>query len=161
MPISTRPVCSDCASVPHALGKWLDIELQPIVQKQATYFRDLYTLKQELDKMNLPPNATIFTYDTISMYTNIETEDCINRLSEYLLDPSTLATYPYLIPTATTEAISLVMKSIRMRFGDVIVRQHKGIAMGMSPAPSIANLYVSIFEEKHIVKNPPRHLSFL
>ena len=104
-----RPVCSDCARVPHALGKWLDIELQPIVQKQATYFRDSYTLKRELDKKNLPPNATIFTYDAISMYTNIETEDCIDWLSEYLLDPSTLATYPDLIPTATTEAISLVM----------------------------------------------------
>ena len=30
-PLSTRPVCSDCASVPHALGKWLDIQLQPIL----------------------------------------------------------------------------------------------------------------------------------
>jgi hypothetical protein len=48
-----------------------------------------------------------------------------------------------------------------MRFGEIIVKQHKGIAMGMSPAPTIANLYVAIFEAKHILSNPPRHLSFL
>jgi hypothetical protein len=27
----------------------------------------------------------------------------------------------------------------------------QGIAMGMSPAPTISNLYVSIFKEKHIL----------
>jgi hypothetical protein len=35
-PISTRPVCSDCASVLHAIGKWLDTQLQPIVKEQKT-----------------------------------------------------------------------------------------------------------------------------
>jgi hypothetical protein len=160
-PVSTRPVCSDCASVPHALGKWLDIQLQPIVKEQATYFKDSYALKQELDTMHLPPNARIFTYDAISMYTNIDTEDCINRLSEFLLDPTTLAAYPYLTPIATTEALSLVMLNNRMRFNNIVVEQHKGIAMGMSPAPTIANLYVSLFEAGHISPGNPRHLFFL
>ena len=36
-PTSTRPVCSDCASLPHALGQWVDEMLQPIVQAQHTY----------------------------------------------------------------------------------------------------------------------------
>jgi hypothetical protein len=31
-PVSTRPVCSDCASIIHPLGKWLDYALQPIVK---------------------------------------------------------------------------------------------------------------------------------
>ena len=26
LPISTRPVCSDCLSLTHALGKWVDIQ---------------------------------------------------------------------------------------------------------------------------------------
>jgi hypothetical protein len=118
-------------------------------------------LKRELDQMNLPPNASIFTYDAISMYTNIETEDCIDRLSTYLLDPSTVATYPHLTPTAITEAISLVMDNNHMHFEEIFVKQHKCIAMGMSPVPTIANLYVSIFEAKQIASNPPLHLSFL
>ena len=33
-PVKTRPVCSDCASTPHALGQWVDEMLQPIVKAQ-------------------------------------------------------------------------------------------------------------------------------
>ncbi len=48
-----------------------------------------------------------------------------------------------------------------MRFDNIIVEQQKGIAMGMSPAPTIANLYVSIFEEQYLPPCTPRQLSFL
>lgn len=160
-PISTRPVCSDCASLPHALGKWVDLQLQPIVQNQATYFKNSYALKQQLDMMTLPPNARIFTYDAVSMYTNIDTECCLSRLSTYLHSPTTLATYPHISPSTLMEALTIVMNNNRMRFGDIIAKQHKGIAMGMSPAPTIANLFVAIFEQEHIISNPPPHLHFL
>ena len=33
--------------------------------------------------------------------------------------------------------------------------------MGMSPAPAIANQYVSLFEARHILPGNPRHLSYL
>ena len=56
---------------------------------------------------------------------------------------------------------SLVINNNRMRFGEIIVKERKDIAMGMSQAPTIAKLYVSIFEAKQILSNPPRHLSFL
>jgi hypothetical protein len=48
-PISTRPVCSDCASLPHSVGKWVDRQLQPIVQRQRTYFKNSFELKNLLD----------------------------------------------------------------------------------------------------------------
>jgi hypothetical protein len=161
--VSTRPFCSDCASVPHALGKWLDLQLQPIIQQQTTYFKDSYALKNELDKIYLPPNASIFNYDAVSMYTNIKTEDCINQLSAFLHNPTTLTTYQHLNlnPTAITEALSLVMLNNRMRFDSIIVEQQKGIVMGMSPAPTIANLYISIFKEQYLPPGTPRQLSFL
>ena len=42
-----------------------------------------------------------------------------------------------------------------MRFGDIIVKQLSGIVMGMSPAPTIANLYVAIYEEMHVLNFVP------
>ena len=39
-----------------------------------------------------------------------------------------------------------------MRFGDIIVKQIRGMAMGMSPAPSIANLFVAIYEASNILR---------
>ena len=43
-PISTQPVCSNCASIVHPLGKWLDQTLQSVVTKQHAYFKDSFSL---------------------------------------------------------------------------------------------------------------------
>jgi hypothetical protein len=48
---------------------------------------------------------------------------------------------------ALLEALELVMFNNCMRFGNIIVKQISRIAMGMSPAPTIANLYVAIYEK--------------
>jgi hypothetical protein len=84
IPMSTRPVCSDCASIIHPLGKWLDVTLQPIVRTQFAYFKDTFTLKRELNDLRLTSNASLITFDAVSMYTNINIDDCIERLSEFL-----------------------------------------------------------------------------
>ena len=76
-PVSTHPVCSDCASLVHPLRKWLDYALQPVIVDQPFYFKDSFSLKQELDKIVLPPNASIITFDAVSMYTNIDIDNSI------------------------------------------------------------------------------------
>ena len=160
-PIKTRPVSSDCASLPHALGEWVDEMLQPLVKAQATYFKDSFCLKQWLNSLTLPPNSSLFTYDAISMYTNIDTEDCIASLSTFLLSRLQTTKFSHYSPRALIEAIKIVMRNNRMRFGDIIVQQLRGIAMGMFPAPSIANLYVAIHELKSILKHVGTFIFFL
>ena len=64
LPIAGCPVCSDCGSLPHALGRYVDRELQPIVQDQALYFKNSVELKTDLEALGtLPSNASLFTYD--------------------------------------------------------------------------------------------------
>jgi hypothetical protein len=160
LPIAGRPVCSDCGSLPHALGRYVDRELQPIVKDQALYFKNSVDLKTELESLALPANATLFTYDAVAMYPSIDTADCLARLSEYLSREEIAGKYGF-EPTALLEALKLVMLNNRMRFGDIIVKQLSGIAMGMSPAPTIANLYVAIYEELHVLKFLPSPVLYL
>jgi hypothetical protein len=47
--------------------------------------------------------------------------------------------------------MEILMKKNRMKFGDLVFRQIHGVAMGMSPAPTIVNLYVAIYEAMHIL----------
>jgi hypothetical protein len=75
--MTTRPVCSDCKGIAHPLGKWLDIPLQTIVKSQPAYFQDLFSLKLELNDLRLPPNASLFTFNAITIYTNINIVNCI------------------------------------------------------------------------------------
>jgi hypothetical protein len=153
LPISGRPVCSDCGSLPHALGRWVDATLQPIVQDQALYFKNSAKLKTNLKGLTLPPNASLFTYNAIAMYPNINTADCLARLLVYLSDTKVATKYGF-SPMALLEAMELVMYNNQMR--DLIVNQLSGIAMGMLPAPTIANLYVAIYEHSHVLPYIPR-----
>ena len=154
-PVSTRPVCSDCASLVHPLGKWLDYALQPVVADQPFYFKDSFSLKQELDKIVLPPNASIITFDAVSMYTNIDINDSIEQISTFLAN-----IWDKHACKTIKSAMEIVMKNNRMRFGDLIYHQIRGVAMGMSPAPTIANLYVAIYELEFIIPLLEKYLMF-
>jgi hypothetical protein len=80
------------------------------------------------------------------MYTNIDIDDSIERIKDYI---STIL--PKIEVKAIIEAMDIVICNNRMRFGDLIFHQIRGVAMGMSPAPTIANLYVAIYELSYIL----------
>ena len=105
-----------------------------------------------LDGISLEPGKrySLCTFDAVSMYSKIDIDDCIKRLSKLLRDPSIQNKFNY--PTeALIEAITIIMRNNRMNFGDIIVRQLIGIAMGMAPAPPIANLYCGTYEAEHVL----------
>jgi hypothetical protein len=112
---------------------------------QLTYFKDSFALKRKLNTLVIPPNVSLFTYDAVSMYTNIEIDTCLERISTFLL-----TIWDKVECSAVTSAMEIVIKNNRMRFGDLIFHQIRGVAMGMSPAPTIANLYVAIYKAMHI-----------
>ena len=85
------------------------------------------------------------------MYTHINTHDCINHLSTYLLDPLIKNKFPHYPPKALIAAIKLIMNNNRMNFGASFVQQLKGIAMGMSTTLPIANLYVALHKASDIL----------
>lgn len=75
------------------------------------------------------------------MYTNIDTEAYIAVLSEYLVTNEHCFNYN---AGALVDAIIIVMRNNICRFSDLVQCQIKGIAMGMPPAPPIANLFVAV-----------------
>ena len=85
------------------------------------------------------------------MYDNINPYECITRLRVYLFDAKLRKRFKHYSPDALINAIKLVMFNNRMRFGDLLVKQLVGVTMGMSPAPSLANLFVALHETSHIL----------
>ncbi|EJK61170.1 hypothetical protein THAOC_18387 [Thalassiosira oceanica] len=81
-----------------------------------------------------------------------EMEACLERLASYLRRPETQVKFTHYHPDALIEAFGLVMRNNRFKFGEVLVKQIMGIAMGMSPAPLISNLYVAIHEEEEVLQ---------
>ncbi len=56
--------------------------------------------------------------------------------------------------------MGIVMKNNRMQFGNLIYHQICRVAMGMSPALTIANLCVAIYETAHIIPLHDKYLLF-
>ena len=144
---TTRPVCSDCSSIIHALGKWITTVLLPIAQRQQSYFENSFALKTILDEMEIPPNTKIFSCDAVSMYTNIPTGPALEVVGKYLHDNVNPK-----LATAIIEALKIVMENNIICFGDTYWRQISGTAMGISPAPPWAILFFAIHENVFTIK---------
>jgi hypothetical protein len=156
-PLKTRPVVSTCGCVSFAIAQWVDIILQPMAKAQQSYFKDSRALKKLLIDLHLPHNASVFSFDAVAMYSNIDSNACLLVLTEYLRRDETRRKFNY-NPDALIEAISIVLRSNVMKFGDIFVRQTSGVAMGINPAPPLATLFFALRED--VVFNKWKHCIF-
>ena len=87
-------------------------------------------MKQEIDKLVFPANASIITFDAVVMYTTINIDNSIPQIMGFL---STIwNTYDC---KATEEAMNIVMQNNPMQFGNLIFCQTRGAAM-VQPLPT-------------------------
>ena len=104
----SRPIVSCPGSLLHGLGIWVDRKLQEVAKSTISYFKKSIKLKEQLLKLNLPPNACLFTADTVSMYTNIPTHTVLNLIGKHITQykRKSNGNYP---ADAIREALRLVM----------------------------------------------------
>jgi hypothetical protein len=148
-PLKTRPIVSCSGTLLYYLGIWVDDKLQKIAQRQKSYFKSSFELKEDITKMDIPPHATVFTADAVSMYTNIHTETALRVITAYLFENEAwVSELLFGLPIlALTEALRLIMTNNVFRFGDTHWLQLSGTAMGTPPAPPYATLFFAIHEE--------------
>ena len=147
----TRPVCSNCASLLHPIGQWLNEFLQPIAQSQAFHFPDSYHLKQELEELEVTPWTSLVTFDAVEMYPSIPSDECLQRLDQWFCRPEQAHWFAHVPIDCVMEALTLVLRNNTMRLGDVLAKMIRGISMGIAPAPPIADIFMGTFEEDNVV----------
>lgn len=151
-PTSTRPVCSDCSSIAHHLGKLIDILLQPVAQGQPSFFKNSAEFKKLLQQQKLPKNASLFTCDARSMYTNIPTDIALAKIKIYLHQYGHTYGLTDGRINALCDALEIVMTRNIVQFGDTFWKQICGTAMGICPAPPWAIIYFALHESTFVPK---------
>ena len=63
--------------------------------QDASLFQKRFWAYKDFEKPQSPESWSVFSFDAISMYTNIDTQDCISRLFNFLLDPKIIFKYPH------------------------------------------------------------------
>jgi hypothetical protein len=83
-PLNLRPMVSCVNSFPAIFSKWLDNKMKRLLHLVPSYIKDSTDLLKELQNLNIPPGAKLFTADAIAMHTNINTETGINAIENIL-----------------------------------------------------------------------------
>ena len=101
--------------------------------------------------MKLKPSSLLFIYNAIEMYPNTPTDKCCERLERWFKLSNQRKWFKEVKSKTLMDASKMVMKEKSMKFGDLFVKHIKWVAIGMSPAPPITNVFVVVFKEENVV----------
>ena len=106
----------------------------------------------------LTPNSYLFTADTDSMYTNIDTKHALEVIVIWLDSLNLPDNFPLEV---VTEAMQLIMSNNIFEWGDVYVIQLLGTAMGTSAPCMWAAIYFAVHEMGITRPRHRKHLSLM
>ena len=85
----------------------------------------------------------LWTADVQSMYTNILTEELLLALREAMKEVLDVQLQDFILG-----AVQFLNSTVFFQFGKTVYKQNYGIAMGLACAPTLANLFMAVWEAK-------------
>jgi hypothetical protein len=144
-PMKFRPIESQTNGPIEFCSLFVDSELQPILQSAPGYIIDSAHCQDDLERLDLPPNARLFTADAISMYSNIDLNLGIASIRQWLEEEKTT---PQDRIELTISLLTLVMRCNVFQFEDTFWVQLIGTAMGTSCAVTFATICFLLTERR-------------
>jgi len=158
-PLKLRPVVSCVNSFNSIFSNWLDYKMKQLLPLIPSYIKDSKDLLMELQHIQIPPNAKLFTADATAMYTNIDTSTGLQAFQgifdKYASDIPLDFPKDFFLAT-----LKLVMENNIFSFGDTYWRQVDGTAMGTPAAPLYSIISYGFHENTVIYPRYSRNLLY-
>ncbi|KAJ0390861.1 hypothetical protein ATCC90586_011374 [Pythium insidiosum] len=116
-----------------------------MLQRLPSHLRDSDALLTELRQIQPSPQHRLFTFDAVSLYTNIPTGTGIATIETMLKEEQ------HRFENVIVQGLRYIMNENLFTFGDCVWKQIKGTAMGTPCAPTYASLYVA-YHERSILR---------
>jgi len=153
---STRPIIN-CRSHPTENLSWLvDTLLKPLIVLTESYIQDSQNLLQKTKDRIFEPNCEIYSCDFEGLYSNIDLENALNVIYDFMKDKINSIHLNY---KAFYVFLKLIFENNYFIYDKKFYRQLKGIAMGTKAGPSIANIYLYILEKSFLYIHKPLYYS--
>ena len=138
-----RPVVSSIDCHTTKISKYIDNQLQPHVKELKSYVKDSDFIRKINGMEKIPDSSIFLTMDVQSLYTNIPNKEGIEAV-ETTLKRKNIGT------RIISTFLRLVLTLNNFVFNSQNYLQIKGCAMSTKCAPSYANIFMSMFEERYI-----------
>ena len=142
---SCRPIINYKNHVTTNLCFLVDFICRPFVKSSESFIMDSQNLIQKLENILFPINSEIITGDFEALYSNIDHDDCLLKLTDFVngkLKSKHINVKGFYV------VLKLVLKNNYFTYNKKFFIQDLGIAMGSICGPTIANLFVQIYEIK-------------
>jgi hypothetical protein len=143
-PLKGRPIVPSHKWLTAGLSSVIDRLLRPLLAKCHTVLRDSKELVRELENSTMDFNVTLATADVISLYPNIDINDCVLRVVRMYIKMFGIDTKMIKLLKVSLETI--LNENFFVIPNGTIYHQIKGIAMGTPIAPLLANIYMYSLE---------------
>ena len=173
-PVKMRPIISCHSAVQNPAAKYVDKCLRPIVQSAPSIIHGSKDLAIKLSKLNIDTRRRyyIITRDVVVFYPNIPIQECIDiTLELYKEYIGTLGNpvdnihsvedankYKQLLLFA--ECLHLGNTKLIFQYNEKFYLQKRGLTMGVSSSPALANLLGWYYERKVNILNHPNIISY-
>jgi predicted GIY-YIG superfamily endonuclease len=144
---SCRPIINCKNQATATISKFLDLLLRQITKKSKSFLRDSQNLLQKCEHLKAPKDAKLYSCDFSSLYTNIDSNKCIDLITSYT---SKLLNSNELKIEGFNSLLKLVFFNNIFDFNKSYYKQLKGISMGIICGPTLANLYLMLLEESFL-----------
>ena len=140
-----RPIIAGPEAPTQHLSALVEKIISPLVPKLKSYIKDDWDFQRKLPR-TLNYSATLYSFDIVSLYTNI-THDLGLKALEYFIDK-----YRDIIPSRFTKefiikSVSFILNNNNFLFDNILYHQLTGTAMGTIMAPPYACLSIGFLEE--------------
>lgn len=143
-----RPIVGGIDSLTMRVGKYVDFFLQPLVTRTPAFLKDSLQIINEISQLHVEDDVLLVTADVSSLYTNIA-HDLGFQAARYFLNKDES------MDQSTREFILKLLKFAMEHnffyYDGQYFLQCTGVAMGAKSAPSLANLFMALWENDHIV----------
>ena len=139
-----RPIVNCKNSESYNISRFIDYFLQPIVIKSKYFIQDTFSFISKIKNLCVNNNSYLVTIDIKSLYTNIPIDGAINSITQ-LFKTFPDASRP---DNVILNLLKIILYNNDFYFNNEYFLQKKGVAMGQCFAPSVANLYLFLWENQ-------------
>ena len=148
--VPLRPIVATQGGPTYNTARHLANILRPLVGNSVHHVKNSEEFAKFTHDLVLHPDEIMVSFDVVSLFTNVPTEDACNIAWERLSEDSSLQDRTDLTPDQIADLLKFCVSSSSFRWRQEFFEQSEGTSMGSPISPVLADMFMEAFEQTAI-----------